>query len=301
MYMNSAPHLLSEDRPDFERVLDQALHDEDTRQALARAAAQINPEQLRTLALNATAAINACAAAEYAELLTVRGRVREAATTPRGSDHPYQQHPAGEEGLDDAGGPPGEADARTTGAGLTAVVAVLAPILAGAAAAIFLCVGYVLELMSPDPAVAAPMRAAGWVFAVVAGAGFVFGMGGLLLTALRNTGADQDQLRVENSPEVAEARERWHHALLERGIRPYLQGALAASENGELTIHEPPAAERRTPPLGYSPPGFSSPNPEDPEAPRHGPEFSRPDFTSPDFSSPDFDTGSSDHPGADRA
>jgi hypothetical protein len=291
MYMNSAPHLLSEDRPEFERVLDEALNDEDTRQAAARAATHLDSEQLRALALNATAAIAACAASEYEEYLRIREQVRVAATTPHRDARPHE--------------PPADGGARDpgddSGAGVSAMVAVLAPILAAAAAVIFLCFGYLLELMSPDPSIAAPLRTAGLVFAVLAGAGIVVGVCALLLTALRNSSADARSLRVESSPEVAAARERWRRALLERGVRPYLHRVLIAGPAGELTAREPEEHVRRTPPLGYSRPGFSSPNPSDPGAPRRGPEFSSPDFTSPDFSSPDFDTGSPDHPGADRA
>jgi hypothetical protein len=307
MYMNSAPHLLSEDRPEFERVLDEALHDEDTRQAVANAAAHLNSEQLRTLALGATAAIAACAAAEYEEYLRIREQVREAATTPHRDSRPHEPPADGSgDGSGDGAGDAGEGPGDAAGAGLTAMVAVLAPILAAAAAAIFLCFGYLLELMSPDPSIAAPLRTAGWVFALLAGAGIVVGVSALLLTAVRNTSADAGALRVANSPEVAAARERWRRALLERGVRPYLHRVLASGPAGELTARQPEEPVRRTPPLGYSRPGFSSPSPVDPTAPRRGPEFTSPDFTSPDFSSPDFsspdfDTGSPDQPGADRA
>ena len=47
-----------------------------------------------------------------------------------------------------------EERAETSGAGPVAVVAVLAPVLSGAFAAICLLVGYVLKLLDPEPAFA---------------------------------------------------------------------------------------------------------------------------------------------------
>ncbi len=48
MHMNSAPHLLAEDRPEFERVLDEALLG--TAQSPPSGTARLNSEQLRTMA-----------------------------------------------------------------------------------------------------------------------------------------------------------------------------------------------------------------------------------------------------------
>jgi hypothetical protein len=58
MHMNSVPqHLLSEDRQEYERVLDEALRSAPHRPELAAVGQRLNPEQLRTMALNATALI----------------------------------------------------------------------------------------------------------------------------------------------------------------------------------------------------------------------------------------------------
>ncbi|MFI6624990.1 hypothetical protein [Streptomyces sp. NPDC050528] len=51
-----------------------------------------------------------------------------------------------------------EERAETSGAGPVAVVAVLAPVLSGAFAAICLLVGYVLKLLDPEPAFAQTLR-----------------------------------------------------------------------------------------------------------------------------------------------
>ncbi|GAB2575343.1 membrane protein [Streptomyces capparidis] len=283
--MNSAPHLQSEDRQDFERVLDEALHDEEKRHVGLGAPARLNSEQLRTLALEAVAAINACAAAEYARYLDVREEVRRSGSGERAVAD-------GTTGTDDGGG-----------AGMLAVVTVLTPILAGLSAVVLLCVGYLMKLEDPDPDAAGSLVFAGWLFAGIAVAGLVTGMIAVVLTALRNTAADAEALRVAASPEVAAARDAWRDALRERGVRPFLERALSAAEPADRTPPVPSGnagPARRTSPLGYSRPGFSSPNPDDPAEPRHGPEFSSPRYTSPEFSSPDFDTGFG-RPDTDRA
>ena len=81
MYMNSAPHLLAEDRPEFERILDEALR------TVARASgpgtAGLTSAQLRAMALGASSAISACAAAEYDHYIAVREKDRSARQAER--------------------------------------------------------------------------------------------------------------------------------------------------------------------------------------------------------------------------
>jgi hypothetical protein len=179
--MNSAPPLLVEDRPEFERVLDEALRTaRDRLEPDARA--RLSTPQLRAMALSAAVPIAACAAAEYAEFVRLREELR---------------HPAYAPSLTKARG--------ANGAGVLAVVFVLAPLLAGAAAVIFLLLGYGLHLARPEPALAAPLRSAGWTF--------------VLLAAATGLAAD-----------VERARGRWRAALLERGVLPFLREATAAQE-----------------------------------------------------------------------
>ncbi|ELS58894.1 hypothetical protein STVIR_0147 [Streptomyces viridochromogenes Tue57] len=82
--MNSVPqHLLSEDRREYERILDEALRSAPHRPELAAAGQRLNPEQLRTMALNATALITAAAATEYQHYVRVREELRRPApSTP---------------------------------------------------------------------------------------------------------------------------------------------------------------------------------------------------------------------------
>lgn len=86
MHMNSAPHLLAEDRPEYERILGDALRHAHERPDLAGVGERLNTEQLRTMALNATALITAAAATEYDHYVKVREELRgPAADSAQGS------------------------------------------------------------------------------------------------------------------------------------------------------------------------------------------------------------------------
>ncbi|WP_328748689.1 hypothetical protein OHT57_24850 [Streptomyces sp. NBC_00285] len=278
MHMNSVPqHLLSEDRQEYERILDEALRSAPHRPELAAVGQRLNPEQLRTMALNATALITVAAATEYQHYVKVREEQRRPAPSTLSSVH--EPGPAesgtGAMGLATAMGEVAE----TTGAGAVAVAAVLTPVLAGIAAAIFLLVGYILQMINPEPAIAHTMITIGWVFGAMTAAAILVAACGLLLTALRNRPSPGPGYG-ELSEEVARARDSWHDALLERGILPFLREALA--DPGTVAMHHtaPPAPTSRMPNLGYGRPGFSSPD--------EGASGARPSFSSPDYSSPDF-------------
>ncbi|MFJ1582153.1 hypothetical protein ACIOC1_02410 [Streptomyces sp. NPDC088197] len=322
MHMTSAPHLLTEDRPDFERALDEALrtvlrdHGPDRERALgpdggdveeSRPASRrtnhsnghsaLNSEQLRTLALGAAELIADAATAEYETYRGVREASREAA---RESARARDNRSFGYAAM-------GVAEGAGSGAGLIAVLAVLTPLLAGAAAVIFLLIGYALRAMAPEPAIASPLRTAGWLFAAVTAASILLGAVGLLLTALRDGSSAIHDSPDALPPEVADARDAWYRALLERGMLPFLEDAAAGAALAPTSAHEPPHGPAvspvpgpatgqdlsRMPRLGYSRPDFSSPAPDPaaplpPAAPRFsGPRYSSPDFTSPDFGGPD--------------
>ncbi|MEU4892245.1 hypothetical protein AB0B12_12080 [Streptomyces sp. NPDC044780] len=278
--MKSAPHLLPEDRPEFERVLDEALRTADRRPDLTGIGQRLTAEQLRTMALGASAAISACAAAEYQEYRATRAKLREPMPRfPLGGDAGEREHPDGTAGL--AG-----AMQDAAGAGLVAMLAVLAPVLAGTAAIIFLIVGYVLKVLDPAPSIAQPMVTAGWLFAALTAAGILVAAVGLLLTALRNgSSAVRGEARSELLEEVDRAREVWRQALLERGILPFLREALANPSAPSPSAYVPrnPETVSRTPHLGYSRPGFSTER----ETPRSRPHYSSPDYTSPDYGGPE--------------
>ncbi|MFG2498316.1 hypothetical protein ACGFSB_08905 [Streptomyces sp. NPDC048441] len=286
MHMNSAPHLLNEDRPEFERILDEALRTAPDRPDLAAVGERLNPEQLRTMALNATALITAAATTEYATYVKIREELRESGSAAssiqeRGSEGPAE---TGSGGLGLAT-TMGEVTAQTSGAGAIAVVAVLAPVLAGAAAAIFLLVGYILKMLNPEPAFADTLITAGWLFGALTAGGILVAAIGLLLAALRNGSTSlQAGAYGEWNEEVVRAREAWGEALMERGVLPFLREALA--DPGAAHVARTPSTDpSRIPQLGYHRPGFSSPD--------GGPSRPRPSYSSPDFSSPDF--GGPDH------
>ncbi|MEU9759975.1 hypothetical protein [Streptomyces sp. NPDC047985] len=269
MHMRSAPHLLTEDRPEYERILDDALRHAHRRPDLAAVGERLNAVQLRTMALAATEMITATAATEYDHYVRAREELRGTA-----------------DGEDPSPGSGTDLPSRSS-AGAGAVVTVLAPVLAGTAAFIFLLVGYLLKLLSPPPAFASTMVTAGWFFAVVMAAAILVAAVGLLITALRNGSASENAVRdeIELPEDVARAREAWRHALLERGILPFLRDALDDPEAASAA-RTPQRSPNRIPKVGYSRPDFSGPD----EGPAAGP---RPTFTSPDFTSPDF--GSSEH------
>ncbi|MFF0423840.1 hypothetical protein [Streptomyces sp. NPDC004520] len=204
MHMNVAPHLLTEDRAEYERILDDALSTAHARPDLAGVGTRLTVAQLRAMTMNATALITSAAANEYEHFVKVREENRTTLTSPR--------TPAADPG---------------TGAGVVAIVTVMVPVLAGTAAAILLLVGAVLHALTPTVVFGETLLTAGLVFAALAAAGLLSAGVGLLLTALRNRPAAAGGTTTADD-ELTLAREVWRRALLERGILPFLRDALAA-------------------------------------------------------------------------
>ncbi|MDT0445917.1 hypothetical protein [Streptomyces johnsoniae] len=253
-----------EDRTEYEQILDHALRSA----RLTTHADTDRIEALRGLAVDALPQITAAAAPEYERLVRLRLQPR---TEGRASGP--ASGPASASGRPD--GPGG-------GSGVITVFFALVPVLAAIAAVVFLLLGYALRVADPEPAMAAPMRSAGWVFAVIAAAGLLVAVGGLVVAAVRN-GATSIRATATGQDQLARAREEWRRALLERGIAPFLREHAAGAD------HE---RQGRSPRLRFSSPDFSSPEFSSrgggaSAAPRYGrTEFSSPDFSSPDFSSP---------------
>ncbi|WP_405760119.1 hypothetical protein OG234_17610 [Streptomyces sp. NBC_01420] len=268
MHMNSAPHLLTEDRPEYERLLDDALRHAHERPELAAVGERLNAAQLRTMALAAVALITAAAATEYEQYVKARDELRapghdtDPGTAPDGLGRP--------------------------GAGIGAVVTVLAPMLAGTAAAIFLLIGYLLKMLEPPPAFATTMVGAGWFFAAATAAAILVAAVGLLITALRNGSTSLVAREADGDlpDDVALAKETWRQALLERGIVPFLRDALTEPATGPV-VPAPHRPAGRLPKIGYSRPDFAGPDEGPAAAPR--PTYSSPDFTSPDFGGPEHE------------
>ncbi|GKQ38629.1 hypothetical protein [Streptomyces sp. A012304] len=288
MHMNSVPqHLHSEDRQEYERILDEALRSAPDHPELTAVGQRLNAEQLRTMALNATALITAAAATEYQHYVKVREELRHPAPpTPSSSTH---EPGSGEPGVGGMGlaTTMGEAAQAAEAAGAGAVAAVLTPVLAGTAAVIFLLVGYLLKMLDPAPTAAEAMVNTGWAFGALAAAAILVATVALLLTALRNRPSLEAGPYGELSEEVARAKEAWREALLKRGILPFLREALA-DPGTAAALHPtsaPPAPTGRLPKIGYDRPGFTSP--DDVSSTGTRPSFSSPDYTSPDFGGPE--------------
>ncbi|MFJ9430760.1 hypothetical protein ACIRQY_14015 [Streptomyces sp. NPDC101490] len=204
MHMNVAPHLLTEDRAEYERVLDDALNTAHARPDLDGAGTRLTLVQLRALTLNATTLVTSAAASEYEHYVKVREQHRAAlGNRPSTADRPG----------------PG-------GAGVVAVLTVMVPVLAGAAAVILLLAGAVLHALTPTVEFGATLLTAGLVFGTVAAAGLLCAAVGLLVTALRNSPAE---VGGNQDDELSRAREAWRLALLERGIVPFLHDVLTAA------------------------------------------------------------------------
>jgi hypothetical protein len=294
MHMNSVPqHLHSEDRQEYERILDEALRSAPHHPELAALGQRLNSEQLRTMALNASALITVAAAAEYQHYVKIRDELRHpvpptAQSTPSGPSSTAGTGPA-EPGATAMGFATsmGEAAQAAEAAGAGAVAAVLTPVLAATAAAIFLLVGYILSVLDPQQAFARTMLTAGWTFGAVAAAAILVATVALLITALRNRPTPEAGPYGELSEELDQAREAWREALLEHGILPFLREALSSPESVP-PVHGnpvPPAPVSRLPKIGYDRPGFSSP--DDGRSADSRPSFSSPDYTSPDFGGPE--------------
>ncbi|MFD0148917.1 hypothetical protein ACWGQ4_27265 [Streptomyces sp. NPDC055721] len=212
MHMNVAPYLLTEDRAEYERVLDDALSTAHARPDLAGVGTRLTTGQLRSMALNATALITTAASGEYDHFVKVREQSRLAVAT---------RIPVPQDG---------------SGAGIVAIVTVMVPVLAGSAAFILLLVGALLHAIAPTVVFGATLLTAGLVFGAVAAAGLLCAAAGLLRTALRNS----PTATVTAGPpatapddELSRAREAWRLALLERGVLPFLRDALAAAHRDD--------------------------------------------------------------------
>ncbi|MEU6735575.1 hypothetical protein ABZ929_20650 [Streptomyces physcomitrii] len=292
MHMNSVPqHLMNEDRLAYERALDEALHSA-SYDAGPAAARGLNPEQLRTMALSATALITAAASDEYRRYVQAREDLRRPA--------PAEEAPAGSAAAREGpGGAAGEGGAtglaagaaevvESASAGVLAVVAVLTPMLAGAAAVIFLLVGYLLKAVGPQDGFAKSMLTTGWTFAGLTALAILVAGAGLLFAALRNSADGRPAAQAERLKlaEVERAREDWLDALTHRGILPFLAEAAARPAAAGPAPAPDPASGHRMPQLGYHRPGFSSPG-EGEHRTGTGPSYSSPDYSSPDFSGAD--------------
>ncbi|EFE72052.1 conserved hypothetical protein [Streptomyces viridosporus ATCC 14672] len=224
-FMNEPGRLEAVDRADFEHTLHAALSAPDIREALQQPTAQVTAEQLRARALTAADTIAAEAATEYAALLRLR-----TAAAPARAGRPWRPAPA------------------TAGNGLLAALAVLTPVLSTAAAAVFLLLGYGLQLASTQQPLAIALIRAGWVAGAVVVLAAAAAGTALVITAARHRAtACHPQ---PDTASLAQAHAAWRQALLERGLLPFLRRQL----------HQPPTLAPQPRP-GYGSPDFTGPLP----------------------------------------
>ncbi|MER7757184.1 hypothetical protein [Kitasatospora sp. NPDC097643] len=265
--MNNPPPLHAEDRPEYERLLAEALRDGTLLTAL-RAPGALTVDQLRVRALRDADGIAAAAADEYRHYTRLREDLRASPPPPEGVEPT-------------APGLLTQLRSANGGAGLFPVLTVLTPILAWAAALVLLLLGYLLRATAPDLVLARSLVTAGWVALGAGIAAMVVGLVGLVLTALRDGSAAPAGTDPALAAELAEARRAWRTALRERGLLPYLHANLPA-----VPATGPASPDFSSPDFtapGYSSPAFTSPGPG-PAAP----EFTSPDFTGPGYTPPAF-------------
>ncbi|EXU65361.1 hypothetical protein Z951_26170 [Streptomyces sp. PRh5] len=251
--MTAPPGLQTEDRPDFERALYQALRTAEIRAALRHNGATGDAEiqRLRSQALVASELIATAAAPEYAAYL--RQRAAAATTASTASTAPAVSVRSGS--------PTPSAGAR----GLLPVLAVLTPALAGASTAAFLLLGGLLGLLDSQRELADALLTAGLTSATIAAFTLVVGVACLLVATVRHRTPAPDprprarprlrlrlrphgRLRLHRHPPthpphlghqidaaVATARDAWLRALLHRGILPFLRDRLERSHSPSQT------------------------------------------------------------------
>lgn len=268
--MDRANRLKAEDRPEFERVLDEAIGSEEIESLLDAPETRLDARRLRARALRATDSVAAPAAPEYRAYLA-RRRPR-----PARSGIPRRRHPD-------------EPHTPWTARAVLQALGAIVPSLAAVAALVFLAGGYGLRILSEPPPLADGLVTAGWTTLVVALVALLAALVGVAVGALRNRPLHR---HGPVSPEAAqaeeEAREAWLTALRDRGVLPYLRkqlkpGGGPRANSGDAPARPAPSADVPLPPQR----GSGTTETED-AGTEEGPGYAAPDFSSPDFATPGF-------------
>ncbi|MER7585072.1 hypothetical protein [Kitasatospora sp. NPDC097691] len=195
--MHKPLRLPQQDRADFETALGRALAAPQVREALRGAGGEARGvESLRRAAREDAEFVLAAAAPEYERYAALRADADAVARLP--VDEPERERASGWWG----------------------VLGVVVPIIAGAAAVIFLLLGFALNLVEDLAVPAHALVEAGWVAAAVAAVSLLVGGLGLLGAAARpaETAAEE----ADGAGELLRARDAWRVALVERALVPYL-------------------------------------------------------------------------------
>ncbi|MGA5823103.1 hypothetical protein ACPC54_35230 [Kitasatospora sp. NPDC094028] len=196
--MDRPLRLPQQDRADFETELGRALAGPQVRSALLAAGDDgRGVERLRRSARENAEFVLAAAAPEYERYAELRADADAVARLP--------------------------VDAQTAGrvSGWWGVLGVIAPIVAGAAAAVFLLLGYVFALAEDLEVLGRALVTAGWIAAGVAAVALLVGGLGLVGAASRARSAEVAE-GAGAAGELAGARGAWRAALAERGLVPFL-------------------------------------------------------------------------------
>jgi hypothetical protein len=147
--------------------------------------------------------------------------------------------------------------------GLLPALAVLAPVLAAAATAVFLLLGHLLGLGPSGRELGDALLTAGQTATVITAVTTAGGVLWLLVTAARHRatapGPNHPTAPSGGAPGAAEAREAWRRALLERGILPFLRARLRQAQPDRTAApgRHPRMATKRTgshgPVVGHKP------------------------------------------------
>ncbi|MBV6695811.1 hypothetical protein KV557_01565 [Kitasatospora aureofaciens] len=205
--MDRPLRLPQQDRADFETVLSRALAGAPVQAALREIGDEAHGvERLRRSARDNAEYVLAAAAPEYERYAALRADADAVARLPV------------------------DASGRERASGWLGVLAVIVPIVAGAAAAIFLLLGYAFGLADDLEVPGQALVGAGWIAAGVALVSALAGGLGLLGTASRSRAAESGD--TGGVGELAPAREAWRTALAERGMVPYLVAQASAGRGG---------------------------------------------------------------------
>ncbi|MEU0689274.1 CHAT domain-containing protein [Streptomyces uncialis] len=298
--MNDHPNLLPEDRPAYERCVDQGIR------MLRASPSPPDPrlyEVLRTMALNATFQVNASASPQYKEYVRRRAAVRLS--------------PGAVSSAGDASAvvvPSAPAARKRFPRGRVALV-VLGVLLGGSA---------LTALLLGEPGTATAVLGTVAALAVL-GAGLLRGLGSARLPkpVRRRPALEPAALpgRTDGSTkghDLRTARREWESALLHRGVLPFLRTALESSAEVRLdarladvrstkTIRLRPTARRPTaergPEDGPRPAADSRTMTDTLDRPWPGvtaPDRPWPGSTAPDFSDPDYGAWAPDEPDEDE-
>ncbi|MEV7777615.1 hypothetical protein [Kitasatospora sp. NPDC088351] len=207
--MDRPLRLPQQDRADFETALSRALELPQVRAALQQSGDGAHgAERLRRQAREHAEYVLAAASPEYERYAALRADADALARLPV------------------------DAPGRERLSGWLGVLALIVPIVAGSAAAVFLLLGYGLRLTDSLEVLGEALSGAGWIAAAVAPASALAGGLGLLRAAARPRPAESPGGAGVVDGGLEEARSAWRAALTERGLVPFLVARAGAGDGG---------------------------------------------------------------------